>query len=124
MEKVLTCLPMVDYYRDGRPLTLADLDAEEDFSDLDHLVEKLAGPYCTSIEFHDDNRKHGCRSLEYIVHVSAHNGRIDRDENGLCADSDDIREIIWVPVHDEMTLDQIAESVVKEVKAIDGNIFS
>ncbi|GAB3881449.1 hypothetical protein [Spirosoma agri] len=106
------------------PLTLADLDAEQDFSELEHLVSKLAGPHCSSIEFHDDNRKHGCRSLEWIVCTPVYNGYSDRNEDGVYADTSPLREIIWVPVEAHHTIQNIAERVAYEVQCIDDNRFA
>ncbi|QHV96330.1 hypothetical protein [Spirosoma endbachense] len=106
------------------PVTLADLDRQQDFSELEQLVAKLAGPHCLSIEFHDDNRKHGCRSLEWIVVTSCYNGYADRDEDGNYADTGNVREVIWVPVRDTDTIENIAERVVAEVRGIDSNVFA
>ena len=62
-----------------QPLTVADLDAEMDFSALDEALE-AARPYgCRSIEFVDDNHKRGYRALEYTVSVVA---RHEHDEDG------------------------------------------
>ncbi|WP_080057151.1 hypothetical protein [Spirosoma aerolatum] len=125
MQKLATpTLQMVDHYRNNKPLTLADIDADQDFSELEYLVETLAGPYCKSIEFHDDNRKHGCRCLEFNVRTAVYNGAIDRDEDGKYPDTGDVKQRIWVPVHDEMTIEQIAYSVMNEVRSIENNVFS
>ncbi|MFD2936281.1 hypothetical protein [Spirosoma flavum] len=106
-------------------LTLADIDRDCDHSELDYLINKQAGPYCTSIEFNDDNFKHDARrAFEYAVRTSVHNGRTDRDESGRFADTSSVRDIIYVHVHPEMSLDQIAESVAKAVREIDNNVFA
>ncbi|WP_420150351.1 hypothetical protein [Spirosoma sp.] len=105
-------------------ITLAQLDEEQNFDPLDALIGKLAGPHCKSIVFFDDNRKRGCRALEYEVRTAVYNGRVDRDEDGAYADTSEVREIISVPVHDEMTIQQIADKVVAEVRGIDCNCFA
>ncbi|UFH52520.1 hypothetical protein [Spirosoma sp. KNUC1025] len=108
----------------SQTLTLAMLDEEQNFDPLDARISKLAGPHCQSIAFYDDNRKHGCRALEYEVRTAVYNGYVDRDESGRYPDTGDVREIIWVPVHDEMTIEQIAQAVVREVQGIDCNVFA
>ncbi|QHV99264.1 hypothetical protein [Spirosoma endbachense] len=106
------------------PTTLADLDREKDFLELEQLVGQLAGPHCLGIEFLDDNRKHGCRALEFRVTVSVYNGRIEFSEDGKHPDTSTIRETVWVPVRDTDTIQNIAERVTKEVQGIDCNIHA
>jgi len=60
-------------------LTLAQLDAEQDFYDLEQAIESARPGGCRTIEFFDDNTNRGYRALEYKVEVVvAH----DHDEDG------------------------------------------
>ncbi|MBD2753823.1 hypothetical protein [Spirosoma validum] len=106
-------------------LTLADLDNEQDFEPLDALVYAYSGPYCLTIEFNDDNHKHDSRrALEYVVKTPCGNGYVDRDEDGAYQDTNVVREKIWVFVHPEMTIEQIAEAVRDEVRGIENNVLA
>lgn len=107
-----------------KPLTLADIDTSDTTEELDHLIGKYGGGHCTSFEFNDDNRKHGCRCLEYNIVTQVYTGGYDRDEDGITAETEKYKCTIWVPVHEEMSLEQIARNVAKEIRDIDGNRFA
>ncbi|WP_298608770.1 hypothetical protein [uncultured Spirosoma sp.] len=117
-------LQMVDHYRNNQPLTLADLDNDQDDSPLDSLIQKMAGPFCKKIEFVDDKTVDGWRRLYYQVTTPVYTGRIDTDENGKYADSDDAKEIVWVPVAPDMGIRFIAMQVMVQVRSIENNVFT
>ncbi|MVM34266.1 hypothetical protein GO755_29820 [Spirosoma sp. HMF4905] len=106
-------------------LTLADIDTSDDTFELDHLIGKYGGGHCTSFEFNDDNYAHGSvRCLEYNIVTEVYTGNWENDEGTAVAETESYKERIYVPVHPEMTLDQIAQAIAKEIRDIPQNRFA
>lgn len=90
--------------------TLAQLDEERDFTQLDEAIEAARPGGCKVIEFIDDNFKRGYRALEFKVQVIAGH---DHDEDGWSPKYE------WYPVSvkvtDTMTVDSIVFLLVGEI---------